>query len=230
MNFIYICRTGENEELRYSIRSVLNSFPEAEIWVIGGKPDWYAGNYLYVDQNSSKYDNAIANLKALCNSEDTPKDFFLMNDDFFILQKIDKIEMLHGGLLSDKISRYQKIARSSSYIRKLFSTNDRLKKNKIDNALDYELHIPMHMEKEKLKYILDQYPELLWRSMYGNTFNLGGTECQDVKIYGNNTIRSQIKQVDYTKDIFLSTDDVSFKKVVLPEFKNIFSSKSSLEK
>ena len=38
MNFIYICRVGENEELRYSIRSVLNSFPEANIWVIGGKP------------------------------------------------------------------------------------------------------------------------------------------------------------------------------------------------
>ena len=55
MNFIYICRIGENEELRYSVRSVLNSFPEAVIWVIGGKPDWYVGNYIYVDQNNSAF-------------------------------------------------------------------------------------------------------------------------------------------------------------------------------
>jgi hypothetical protein len=230
MNFIYICRVGENEELRYSIRSVLNSFPEANIWVIGGKPDWYVGNYIYVDQNNSKYNNAISNLNALCNSELTPEEFFLMNDDFFILQKIDKIDTLHGGLLSEKISRYQKIARSSSYIRKLFSTNDRLKKNNIQDPLDYELHVPMHMEKQKLKKIIDQYPELLWRSMYGNTFNVGGNEYQDVKVYGSHVIRSERKGIDYTKDIFLSTDDISFKKIVLPEFQSIFSAKSILEK
>ena len=230
MNFIYICRIGENEELRYSIRSVLNSFPEANIWVIGGKPDWYVGNYIYVDQNNSKYHNAISNLNALCNSELTPEEFFLMNDDFFILQKIDKIDTLHGGLLSEKISRYQKIARSSSYIRKLFSTNDRLKKNNIPDPLDYELHVPMHMEKQKLKKIIDQYPELLWRSMYGNTFSVGGNEYQDVKVYGSHVIRSERQEIDYTKDIFLSTDDISFKKIVLPIFQSMFSAKSILEK
>ena len=86
----------------------------------------------------------------------------------------------------------------------------------------------MHMEKGKLKQILDQYPELLWRSMYGNTFNLGGTQCQDVKVYGNHVVRSEKQGIDYQNDIFLSTDDISFKKIVLPEFKNpilkIFSS------
>jgi len=229
MNFIYICRIGENEELRYSIRSVLNSFPDANIWVVGGKPDWYTGNYIYVDQNNSKYNNAIANLNALCNSDLTPEEFFLMNDDFFILQKIDKINMLHGGFLSEKISRYQAITRSSSYIRKLFSTNDRLKKNNIKEPLDYELHVPMQMEKGKLKKIIDQYPELLWRSMYGNTFNVGGTQSQDVKVYGSHVVRSEKKGIDYQNDIFLSTDDISFKNVVLPEFKSMFSTKSILE-
>jgi hypothetical protein len=86
------------------------------------------------------------------------------------------------------------------------------------------------MEKQKLKQIIDQYPELLWRSMYGNTFNVGGTEYQDVKVYGSHVIRSERQGIDYTKDIFLSTDDISFKKIVLPEFQSMFSAKSILEK
>jgi len=43
MDFVYICKDGVNEELKYSIRSVVESFPETNIWVVGGKPDWYTG-------------------------------------------------------------------------------------------------------------------------------------------------------------------------------------------
>ena len=49
MDFVYICKEGVNEELKYSIRSVVESFPESNIWVVGGKPDWYTGNYIQVN-------------------------------------------------------------------------------------------------------------------------------------------------------------------------------------
>ena len=119
MDFVYICRTGPNEELRYSIRSVMNSFPDAKIWVSGGKPDWYIGNYISIDQNGSKYANAIANINAICDSKEISDDFVLMNDDFFILKKIDSIKTFHSGLLIDKITRFKEVARSSAYINKL---------------------------------------------------------------------------------------------------------------
>lgn len=97
MNFVYVCRDGENEELRYSIRSVLSSFPEAKIWVVGGKPSWYIGNYIEVKQSQSKYGNVLNNLKSICNSELIEESFVFMNDDFFIVNKIDTIDIFHGG-------------------------------------------------------------------------------------------------------------------------------------
>ena len=55
MHFVYICKDGENEELRYSIRSVLKNTKDAVIWVVGGKPNWYIGNYIKVIQDQNKY-------------------------------------------------------------------------------------------------------------------------------------------------------------------------------
>jgi hypothetical protein len=81
MDFVYICKPGDNEELRYSIRSVLYSFPDARIYVVGGKPKWYSGNYIFVDQKHHKYANAINNLQAICDSNDILEEFLLMNDD-----------------------------------------------------------------------------------------------------------------------------------------------------
>jgi hypothetical protein len=55
--FVYLCRPGKNEELRYSIRSVNAFYPNATIWVVGGKPDWYIGNFLEVEQSSNAFQN-----------------------------------------------------------------------------------------------------------------------------------------------------------------------------
>ena len=83
MDFVYICRDGDNEELRYSIRSVIHSFPEASIWIVGGKPKWYSGNHIEVKQNSVKYKNAVSNLLPICNSEEIT-DRLLYEKDVFI--------------------------------------------------------------------------------------------------------------------------------------------------
>jgi hypothetical protein len=69
----------------------MNSFPEAKVWLVGGKPDWYSGNFIEVDQKHHKYANAINNLQALCNSEEISNNFILMNDDFFIIKPIKKL-------------------------------------------------------------------------------------------------------------------------------------------
>jgi len=89
MNFVYICRGGENEELRYSLRSVVNSFPDSAVWVVGGIPKWYSGNKISIEQNAGKWANAVNNLNAITESPDIPEEFVLMNDDFFITNKRD---------------------------------------------------------------------------------------------------------------------------------------------
>ena len=228
MDFVYICRDGDNEELRYSIRSVLHSFPDAKVWVVGGKPNWYSGPHIPIEQNHNKYTNALNNLHAICNSNEISKDFILMNDDFFIIKKIDKIEHFHGGLLSDKIDKYVKITGSSLYIKKLILTNSRLIEKDIKFPYDYELHTPMPMEKDKLCFILQKYPSCLWRSMYGNLYSVGGTKIEDVKVYTNRRHLARSNEIT-EKSIYLSTEDQAFKGILDKVLSHIFTASTQYE-
>jgi hypothetical protein len=228
MDFVYICKPGDNEELRYSIRSVLYSFPDAKIWVVGGKPNWYSGNHIPVDQNHHKYANAINNLKAICDSGEISEEFVLMNDDFFIIKKIDKIDQFYNGLLSTKIDRYIQITGSSMYIKKLMLTRTRLMEYGITNPLDYELHIPMVMEKEKLKHIVLKYPSCLWRSMYGNIYAVGGSQMEDVKIYTNKKHSARSNEIT-ENSVFLSTEDQAFSLAFDKVLNSMFSNPTTCE-
>jgi hypothetical protein len=78
---------------------------------------------------------------------------------------------------------------------------------KIYSILDYEIHVPMVMEKTKLAEVL-VHP-ILWRSAYGNIYGIGGNEIKDVKI---NRYDPQTK-FDFDTVPFLSTEDASFEDV-----------------
>jgi hypothetical protein len=193
------------------------------VWVVGGKPDWYVGNHINVPQKSSKYVNARMNLKMLCNSDKINNEIVLMNDDFFIMKPITQIPVLHGGSLKKKISYREEIAPGASYTNMLNSTLQTLKKNNIKDPLDYELHVPMVMDKKKLANIIKHNG--LWRSLYGNIYNVGGTEQSDVKIYGRKNLNLNL--VDTKNSVFLSTDDLSFKD--MQHIRNAFLDKSICE-
>jgi hypothetical protein len=214
MDFVYLCKTGENEELRYSIRSVLNSFPKAKIWVVGGKPKWYIGNYIEVVQDRNLYTNIYNNLVAICKSNEISNKFMLMNDDFFIVNKVSKINYFYNGSLSEKITTYKEITGSSPYITKLSDTNNRLRKHGVESPIDYEMHTPFPMEKDKLKKILDNDYKYLVRSMYGNLNSVGGKKIQDVKIYSHGSLMERSFDYENKNTNFLSTTDESFLKIL----------------
>jgi hypothetical protein len=230
MDFVYICKEGINEELKYSIRSVIESFPDSNIWVVGGKPDWYVGNYINVEQKESKYKNAVENLKTISTSDQISESFVLMNDDFYIIKKIDKIENFHGGYLLNKINLYQKLNGNSQYTRKLSGTYKKLKALGFENPLDYELHVPMIMEKEKLKIILELIDQFLWRSIYGNKFEVGGTEMQDVKVYTSGPLVLKSYNLNIDSHTYLSSADSSFNNIFNKILKDKFNKKTKFEK
>jgi hypothetical protein len=230
MDFVYICKDGNNEELRYSIRSVVQSFPDSNIWVVGGKPTWYAGNYINIKQVLTKYRNAIQNLNAICNSNEISEEFILMNDDFYIVKNINTIETYHGGLLLDKINLYQKINSNSNYTRKLAATYKKIKSLNIDNPLDYELHVPMIMEKKKLKQILQNNDQFLWRSIYGNVFGVGGEQMEDVKVYTKGPLVLKSYNLKKDEHIYLSSADTSFDMILSNILKKQFTEKTKYEK
>lgn len=212
MEFVYICRAGENEELRYSIRSINHYYPEAKIWVVGDPPSWYDGDCIRVKQTKTKYLSAFNNLAATVSSKEISKKFIIMNDDFYIMKKPESIEYLHEGLLIEKYNDYFDYYQASSYTKKIFDTNSRLKRLGYDKALSYELHVPFPVEKWKLARVL-KYENLLWRSMYGNIFEVGGKQSSDVKFY--ETLKMGFKNYNYKKPTspFLSTIDSSFQEI-----------------
>lgn len=225
MNFVYICRDGENEELRYSIRSVVNNCNIDSLWVVGGRPDWYIGNYIEVTQKYSKYKNAFNNFKAICNSSETPDDFVLMNDDFFIISPVNKITSYYNGTLEEKINAYETVLGRSSYINRLKTTQDKLIQMGFDNPLNYEIHVPMSMSKKNFNSILGMNHNFLYRSIYGNTFNDNPIEMKDVKVYKSDSFESLSYNYMDSKYPFLSTESGSFL-----ELKNSFLSKHFFKK
>jgi hypothetical protein len=211
LDLVYICGPGDNEELRYSIRSAVKNLKFDNLWVVGGKPDWYVGNYLEVIQNKSKYANARNNLRAICNSSKISDSFILMNDDFYIMNKVDNVPYMHGGLLADKIKKYENLTGNTRYVLMLKRTLLSLSRRKNKDVLDYELHVPMVMEKEKLLAIVE-LPDL-WRSRYGNTFDVGGIEIDDVKVYSFGALTKKSYDINNLKYDYLSSNNDSFEMI-----------------
>lgn len=221
MNLVYVCREGNNEELRYSLRSVCQNLEDANVWVVGGKPSWYVGKHIPVRQSNTKYQNVFNNLNAIVNSEDIPDDFIMMNDDFYIVKPIDKVETYNGGYLQDKIDLFSKNMTNSYYIKLLKNTKDRLASLGIDDPLDYAIHVPMEFNKEKLSTVIK--PRMSYRTLYGNIYNVGGIKISDVKIHSKNTRDwADTPDLDSLELPYLSTNDASFEDVYRNILKDMF--------
>jgi hypothetical protein len=228
MDVVYISRSGPNEELRYSIRSVEKNMPHRRIWVIGQAPEWYRGHFIEVQNLNAKYLNARANLDKLVKSENISEDFVLMNDDFFVMRPVEKISYFYEGTLLERAERNELLTTTGAYTQLLYNTYDKLKKAGIENPLNYEMHIPMIMNKKRLKEVL-KHKACLWRSLYGNLYNVGGNEREDVKVYSVNS--SNPKSYDWKGKNFayLSTQDSSFPNIHRNLLAKKFKSPSSIE-
>ena len=228
MDLVYICRSGDNEELRYSIRSAVKNLKFDNLWVVGGKPEWYVGNYLEVTQNKSKYTNARNNLRAICSSSEISDSFILMNDDFYIINKVGDVPYMHGGKLLNKISTYEELTGETRYVLMLKKTFANLSRKFGNDVLDYELHVPMIMEKEKLLKIID-VPDF-WRSRYGNVFNVGGIETKDVKVYTQKSkLYKSFYDIKTLESDYVSSSDDSFELLRIKILEKLFPEKSIYE-
>lgn len=229
MNFVYLCRHGENEELRYSIRSVVKNTENPQIWLVGGKPSWYTGNFIKSDQSKDKYENVVNSLNTIVNCDSIPDDFVLMNDDFYIIKPIDKIKTYHGGDFKKKVEIFSENAKSSYYTSLLQNTKKELQDAGIENPLDYAIHVPIELNKQKLSKVIKT--KISVRTMYGNLFNIGGIEIDDVKFHRRATRKwannPNLNNIDIE---YLSTNDESFVDVYEYILKDMFKDPSPYEK
>jgi hypothetical protein len=208
MDVVYICRPGRNEELRYSIRSVVKNIPDARIWVVGGKPDWYIGNFIEIPAEYRKARNAKRNLEAISRSQEIEEEYILMNDDFFIMEPIENFDNYYCGTLLEKAELYERLSPNSPYTKDLRETYLYLvNKRNIPEPLNYEQHVPMKVTKTGMLSVIEK--SQLHRSLYGNLYEVGGENMDsDVKVYFNETEKSFDFRNKPSK--FLSCEDESF--------------------
>lgn len=205
-----MCRHGENEELRYSLRSVVKNAPVRNVWVVGGKPDWYTGNFLKTKPVGNAYENVRNNLKQVLANPEISEDFVLMNDDFFIIENVNSVSHYYGGLLIKRAQRHQELAGTNQYSMLLMNTDTALKKMGIKQPLNYELHVPMMFNKTKLAETIDLPFKI--RSTYGNIHQIGGEDIKDVKIYSHARFTVDSSSIDNGTP-YVSTEDGAFHKI-----------------
>ena len=206
-DIVYILKNNvEPEELRYSLRSIEKNFPHGKVWFYGGCPQGIVPDeYVFLTQRGGcSWEKVRNTIEQVCLNDDITKDFWLFNDDFFVMKKVTKIEPMVQGTLAYRI---QKIRNShngdSGYSRQLQKTLATLKADGLDR-LDYALHVPMLINRKKALEVIRRYRDVpMFRSLYGNYYHIGGILMDDVKI-------QNIKEEPNKDAKFLSTNDGSF--------------------
>lgn len=206
MDLVYFVKdTKQNEELRYSLRSVCENLKGHRVVFVGGKPDGLTPDlHISFRQNKTKHLNVWAMREAVIQSDEVSEDFYLMNDDFFVMEPIDEVGYFYYQTLAQRI-RYLcgKYDGMTDYAKILSRTKHALE-NRGLTTLNYELHVPMRINKVKGLEVVREYGSgHAFRSLYGNTHVDLAEEMKDVKALRTTT------EIDKGA-AFLSTSDTAF--------------------
>lgn len=177
---VYLVREGDdNEELRYSLRTLAKNVPHSGVWIVGYKPRWVSDVVAHIQtvQGPDAQANQCAALRAM--SAEIPGRFDVWNDDFYAL-KPTTVRLQHQGPLAEHHARFAAIRPRSSYVARLLDTLDYLG----PGALSYEIHRPMPVSGAALLDVLDEIDAnprrtLQWRSLYGNRRRSKGRRVAD---------------------------------------------------
>jgi hypothetical protein len=206
MDVVYLVRPGEeNEELRYSLRSLKN-MPHDKVFISGYKPSWAATRHIRSNSTYSPFRTTTNNLIAACESRAGSDDFILMNDDFFIMNEVDSIKPYNRGPYKNIIEKYQNKGTRNRYVVTMKRTERYLETLGLP-TICYELHMPMIINKRKMLELIreigrNQLYILNKRSMYGNYVSIGGRKVDDVKVITTDKISNKT---------FVSTTDHTFR-------------------
>ena len=184
---VYILKEGAPaEELRYSLRSLEENLPHGKVWFYCGKPKGIEPDE-YVDRRqtgSNKWQRVRSSLVAICKNEAMTKKVWLFNDDFYLLAPVTKEKPGHRGLIRDHYLNVEERhgGNPTGYTRQLRECERQLKEAGL-TTLDYTLHAPMLIDREKMLETLKMFPRCpMFRSLYGNYANVGGDFTEDCKV------------------------------------------------
>jgi len=199
-------------ELKYSIKSVKKYHPNSNIVLVGGKPDWYKGDFIFVeDVSHCRFVNTWNCIIEACKKYEH---FVQMDDDFFLFKKYEpkfymKIEKFSKiikktileknpycfHLINKDISHFI-FYLNNNWLKHLYFTYSTMKKYKKEYLEDYyNLHCPLPIISKNFIEISEQFPEykkhpsiIRYQVYCPNEKNIPVEKVEyDFKIFENNT-------------------------------------------
>lgn len=191
-DIVYILRRDINpEELRYSLRSVEKNFSHGRVWFVCGQPKgFYPDKKIdHFQAGMNKWSRVRSSLIEIVNNDEITEEFYLFNDDFFVLKRqLGEFRNFVNGTLNKRITDIErKTGNSSNYTRELYKLKRILEAKNLD-IMSFAVHMPILLNKSKLRMTLismelDQTS--MFRSYYGNQHEIPYISHKDVKIYEN---------------------------------------------
>jgi hypothetical protein len=191
-------------ELRYSLRSLQN-VEHDNVWIVSGSlPGWAAANLLPVgDMTSGKSRNLMEKFRQVAACGDISEDFIYFNDDFFAVAPTQAPNWRSGTL-----DEYQGRVRRKYCLswRESMCVTRQVLVDSGQTTHDYEMHLPMVFNQQRLAEVLSQVEgyEIQVRSLYGNYWQVGGEERDDVKISNGRDVWPAGRE-------WVSTSDLAFR-------------------
>lgn len=225
-DLIYILKADiETEELKFSLRSVEKNFPINRVWFVGGQPEGLEPDIRipHVQVGNSKWEMIRSSMWKAVNDERLSEDFFLFNDDFFVMEPVDTDSFRNfvDGTLGRRIDELHSESGMNAYTRTLFKLEQELK-TMHEPTMNFDVHLPMLLNKEQVRSTLYKCSSPQMRSVIGNINRLPFVIHPDVKVYDLESVP--------VNETYLSTNDDTFRKGNVGKYiRETFTTKSRFE-
>ena len=225
-DLIYILKKEiDTDELKYSLRSVEKNFPINKVWFVGGQPKGFknVSRLQHEQVGNCKWELIRSSMWKAVNTEELTEDFFLFNDDFFVMKPVDTDSFRNfvDGTLDRRIQELHKNEGMNPYCRTLFKLEQELL-TMHEPTMNYDVHLPMLLNKGQVRSTLYKCSSPQMRSAIGNLNGLPFVIHPDVKVYDLESVP--------TDETYLSTNDDTFQKGKVGQYiRETFSKKSRFE-
>lgn len=224
-DIVYVLKDNPpTEELRYSLRSLVN-FPHREVWFVCGVPDGIKPDHQirHEQRGASNWQKSTSSVYLACLEKGLTEDFWLFNDDFFVMKPVKSMKPVYNGTLYRRIQELEERNFGKTLYSRELEKDYRMLMEEGYKTLNYSVHMPMLINKKKALQLLDKYPNLpSFRSLYGNYWDIGGVNRKDCKVLSHTEVPKNTR--------FLSTTDTAFQYGKVGEYiRECFPEKSRFE-
>lgn len=189
-----------SKEIYKCVELIRKNLPHRNIFICGDNPE--IDDTIYIERNKTggtRYLDAERNIRLALEDERLSDEFYLFNDDFFILKPIKEVPLYHAGDIETVIKEKESTIKTHAYAVALKNTKRWLEKKGIDDIVAYTLHLPVKMNKQKRLEIsdlimpeLEKGKQLLTKTIYFNIYPETSCIKKDVKVYGNEDPKDEV--------------------------------------